>query len=53
MTEYELNAQGERVSTRFASGYFRMMADFIRNGDLSEHYGNAEITRPTRDSRKH
>ena len=48
MTEYELNAQGERVSTRFAPGYFRMMADFIRNGDLGEHYGNAEITRPTR-----
>jgi len=37
MTEYELNAQGERVSTRYAPGYFRMMADFIRNGDLREH----------------
>jgi uncharacterized protein len=54
MNEYELNAQGERVSTRFAPGYFRMMADFIRNGDLGEHYGNAEITRPTRGaSRRH
>lgn len=54
MTEYELNAQGERISTRFAPGYFRMMADFIRNGDLGEHYGNAEITRPTRGaSRRH
>jgi uncharacterized protein len=54
MTEYKLNAQGERVSTRFAPGYFRMMADFIRNGDLGEHYGNAEITRPTRGaSRRH
>jgi len=48
MTEYELNAKGERVPTRFAPDYFRMMADFIRNGDLGEHYGNAEITRPTR-----
>jgi dienelactone hydrolase len=45
MTEYELNAKGERVSTRFAPGYFQMMADFIRDGRIGEHYGNAEITR--------
>jgi hypothetical protein len=46
MTEYELNAKGERVSTRFAPGYFQMMANFIRDGRIGEHYGNAEITRP-------
>ncbi len=46
MTEYELNAKGERVSTRFAPGYFQMMADFIRGGRIDEHYGNAEITHP-------
>jgi dienelactone hydrolase len=46
ITEYELNAKGERVSTRFAPGYFQMMADFIRDGRIGEHYGNAEITRP-------
>ena len=46
MTEYELDAKGERVSKRFAPGYFQMMADFIRNGHIGEHYGNAEITRP-------
>jgi hypothetical protein len=46
MTEYELNAKGERVSTRFAPGYFQMMADFIRDGRIAKHYGNAEITRP-------
>jgi dienelactone hydrolase len=46
MTEYELNARGERVSTRFAQGYFQMMADFIRGGSIGEHYGNAEITQP-------
>ena len=50
MTEYELNAKGERVSTRFAPGYFQMMADFIRNGRIGKHYGTAEITRPTRGS---
>ncbi len=46
MTEYELNAKGERISTRFAPGYFQMMADFIRNGGIGRHYGNAEITQP-------
>jgi dienelactone hydrolase len=51
MTEYELNAKGERVSTRFAPGYFQMMTDFIRDGRISEHYGNAKITQPMRDSR--
>jgi uncharacterized protein len=45
MTEYELNAKGERVSTRFAPGYFQMMADFIRDGRIASSYGNARITR--------
>jgi uncharacterized protein len=44
MTEYELNAKGERVSTRFAPGYFQMMADFIRDGRIGDRYGNAAIT---------
>lgn len=47
MTLYELDAKGERVSTRFAPGYFRMMADFIRAGRIGDHYGNAVLTRPT------
>ncbi len=46
MTEYELDAKGDRVSTRYAPGYFRMMADFIRDGRIGDHYGNAVITRP-------
>ena len=46
MTEYEVDAKGERVSTRFAPGYFQMMADFIQNGRIGERYGNAVITRP-------
>jgi len=51
MTEYELNAKGERVSTRFAPGYFQMMAKFIRDGRIGEHYGNAQITHPVRSGR--
>ena len=46
MTEYELDPKGERVSTRYVPGYFRMMADFIRNGRIGGHYGNAVITHP-------
>jgi dienelactone hydrolase len=51
MTQYELNANGERVSTRFAPGYFQMMAEFIRDGRIGSHYGNAQITQPDREPR--
>jgi hypothetical protein len=51
MTEYEINANGERVSTRFAPGYFQMMADFIRDGRIKDHYGNAAIDRVLRTAR--
>ena len=40
MIEYEFNAKGERISTRFAPGYFQLMAHFIRYGRIDEHYGN-------------
>jgi hypothetical protein len=46
MTAYELNANGERISTRFAPGYFQMMADFAREGRIGRRYGNAQITGP-------
>jgi hypothetical protein len=46
MTLYELDAKGERLSTRYAPGYFQMMADFVRSGRIGSHYGGAEITRP-------
>jgi len=51
MTEFELNAKGERVDTRFAPGYFQMMADFIRYGQIDGPYGDAEITQPIRGDR--
>ena len=47
-TEYELNANGERVSTRLSPGYFQMLADFIRDGRIGEHFGKAQITQPVR-----
>ena len=48
MTEYELDAKGERVSTRFVPGYFPMMRDFARDGVLHGSYGRAAITLPRR-----
>jgi hypothetical protein len=52
MTEYELNAKGERVSTRYTSGYFGMMADYARDGRIGGHYGKAQIARPLRSARR-
>ena len=45
LTLYELDAKGERIATRYAPGYFKMMADFIKSGRIGNHYGEAEITR--------
>jgi dienelactone hydrolase len=46
MTEYVLDAKGERQSTRFSAGYIAMMRDFARDGALHGSYGRADITRP-------
>ena len=46
LTEYERSASGERVSTRFAPGYYAMMRDFMRSGRIGSAYGVAVITRP-------
>jgi uncharacterized protein len=43
MTEYEVDPNGERVSTRYAPGYFAMMRDFARNGQLSGPYGSSVV----------
>ena len=50
MTVYEVASNGERVSTRYAPGYFAMMRDFARNGQLSGTYGSSLVVRPTADS---
>ena len=47
ITLFETDAQGTRVSTRYAPGYFRMIRDFARDGRLRGTYGDAEVaTRP-------
>ena len=46
MTEYEIASNGERVSTRYAPGYFAMMRDFARNGRLSGSYGSSTVVEP-------
>jgi dienelactone hydrolase len=43
MTEYELQPDGERVSTRYSDGYFAMMRDFAATGALHGHYGRSAI----------
>jgi pimeloyl-ACP methyl ester carboxylesterase len=50
MTEYEVASNGERVSTRYAPGYFTMMRDFARNGHVSGSYGSSVVVKPTADS---
>jgi uncharacterized protein len=46
MTEYEIASNDERVSTRYAPGYFVMMRDFARNGRLSGSYGSSLVVKP-------
>lgn len=43
---FETGADGSRVSTRVAPGYFRMLRDFARDGRLHGSYGDAELTLP-------
>jgi dienelactone hydrolase len=46
MTLFEIApASGERLSTRYAPGYFAMIRDFAREGRLKGVYGDAEIAR--------
>jgi hypothetical protein len=51
ITLFEAAADGSRVSTRYASGYFRMIRDFARDGKLQGSYGDAEITTRSRRER--
>ena len=48
MTEYEGARFDERMSTRYAAGYFEMMRDFMRDGRLGASYGASVITRPAK-----
>ncbi len=52
MTLFEIAADsGERLSTRYAPGYFAMIRDFARDGELKGVYGDAEIARSTGGAR--
>ena len=44
LTLFETAADGSRISTRYAPGYFRMILDFARDGQLHGSYGDAELT---------
>ena len=46
MTLFEVAADGSRVSTRYAPGYFAMIRDFARDGQLGDAYGDAQMTLP-------
>jgi pimeloyl-ACP methyl ester carboxylesterase len=46
MTEFEEKPDGERVSTRFTPGYFKLLIDYAKGGKLAKAYGDAKITRP-------
>jgi pimeloyl-ACP methyl ester carboxylesterase len=51
ITLFETDAKGSRTSTRCASGYFRMIRDFARDGQLHGSYGDAEVTPSPRNPR--
>lgn len=44
ITLFETGADGSRISTRYAPGYFSMILDFAREGRLHGSYGDAEVT---------
>jgi dienelactone hydrolase len=49
MTLFEKAPDGTRVDTRYAPGYFAMIADYAKNGRLPGRYGDADVTPlPTR-----
>ena len=51
LTEFEVGADGSRLSTRYADGYFRMMRDFATHGRVTPPYGDAQVEEPHPSSR--
>jgi hypothetical protein len=43
--EFELDAAGERQSTRQPATYLALMSDFIRRGTIRARYGDSSIYR--------
>ena len=52
MTLFEVDSSGERISTRYAPGYFQLIRDFSLHSSLPGQYGDAEVTRPQRRHRR-
>jgi pimeloyl-ACP methyl ester carboxylesterase len=46
MTLFDVSADGGRISTRYAPGYFKLICDFARDGQLTGTYGDAELMKP-------
>jgi len=46
MTLFETAADGSRISTRYAPGYFELIRDFARDGRLHGKYDDAQLTLP-------
>ena len=51
MTLFDVDAAGDRASTRYAPGYFQLIRDFALYGKVSGSYGDAEVTPPRRLAR--
>jgi uncharacterized protein len=49
---FETAADGSRIPTRVAPGYYRMIRDFARDGRLHGSYGDAELTPPAGNSHR-
>jgi len=45
MYEFEVDAAGERLSTRQPATYLPLMADFMRRGTIQARYGDSTIYR--------
>lgn len=47
LTLFDVDAQGNRTSTRYAPGYFELIRDFARDGQVTGTYDDAELTKPS------
>ncbi len=43
LTEFEVAADGSRLSTRYVDGYYRLMRDFAKGDPLKPPYGDAQL----------
>jgi len=46
MRLFDIDGAGDRISTRYAPGYFQLNRDFAWYGMVPRDCGGAEVTRP-------